>query len=162
MAGMRFPMPMPISPDEGLEMDEHGNINWHHAWLKEIGHLQQVTQEQEKAGADQEWFRMMLFKVRSALMPSHAFGAPMETLQMPPHMIPGSYHGGSRSDTGNTTGAVGRESFFIKFYSCSLSLWICFLSFLLNSIVQLIVVSVLWILDSIEHIGRKESEIRRL
>ncbi|KAK0491226.1 hypothetical protein IW261DRAFT_1436471 [Armillaria novae-zelandiae] len=87
MAGMRFPMPMPISPDEGLEMDEHGNINWHHAWLKEIGHLQQVTQEQEKAGADQEWFRMMLFKVRSALMPPMPLG-PDGTLQMPPHMIP--------------------------------------------------------------------------
>ncbi|KAH6915435.1 hypothetical protein BKA70DRAFT_1258925 [Coprinopsis sp. MPI-PUGE-AT-0042] len=72
MMGMRFPPvpgPVPISPDESFEVDEHGNINWRTAWLKEIGHLQQVTQEQEKAGADQEWYRMMLFRVRTALMP---------------------------------------------------------------------------------------------
>ncbi|KAG2013964.1 hypothetical protein CC2G_010821 [Coprinopsis cinerea AmutBmut pab1-1] len=72
MMGMRFPPvagPVPISPDESFEVDEHGNINWRLAWLKEIGHLQQVTQEQEKAGADQEWYRMMLFRVRTALMP---------------------------------------------------------------------------------------------
>ncbi|TFK27021.1 hypothetical protein FA15DRAFT_666756 [Coprinopsis marcescibilis] len=72
MMGMRFPPmpgPVPISPDESFEVDEHGNINWRMAWLKEIGHLQQVTQEQEKAGADQEWYRMMLFRVRTALMP---------------------------------------------------------------------------------------------
>jgi len=74
MGNMRFPAmpglgPMPISPDEGIELDEHGQVNWRIAWLKEIGHLQQVTAEQEKAGADQEWYRMMLFRVRSALMP---------------------------------------------------------------------------------------------
>lgn len=73
MMNMRFPpvpgMPMPMSPDEGFELDEHGQVNWRNAWLKEIGHLQQVTAEQEKAGADQEWYRMMLFRVRAALMP---------------------------------------------------------------------------------------------
>lgn len=73
--GMRYPPipgpipPVPISPDETLEMDEHGNVNWHIAWLKELGHLTQITQEQEKAGVDPEWYRMMLFRVRSALMP---------------------------------------------------------------------------------------------
>lgn len=80
-----MPGPMPISPDEGLEVDEHGNVNWRLAWLKEIGHLQQVTAEQEKAGADPEWYRMMLFRVRSALMPP-----PMNPEMMhgipPPHM----------------------------------------------------------------------------
>ncbi|KAJ7591320.1 hypothetical protein C8J56DRAFT_559505 [Mycena floridula] len=74
MANMRFPAgpgigPMPISADEGIELDEHGQVNWRLAWQKEIGHLQQVTVEQEKAGADQDWYRMMLFRVRSALMP---------------------------------------------------------------------------------------------
>ena len=72
MMSMRFPPvpgPVPISPDESFEVDENGIINWRAAWLKEIGHLQQVTQEQEKAGADQEWYRMMLFRVRTALMP---------------------------------------------------------------------------------------------
>jgi len=71
MAGMRFPppFPMPIAPDEGFQTDEHGNIDWHLAWLKELGHLRQVTEEQEKAGVDPDWYRMMLFRVRSALMP---------------------------------------------------------------------------------------------
>jgi forkhead box protein J2/3 len=80
---------MPISPDEGIELDEHGNVNWRVAWLKEIGHLQQVTAEQEKAGVDPEWYRMMLFRVRGALMPPmnpeavmHVPGGP------PPHGMP--------------------------------------------------------------------------
>ncbi|KAJ6510074.1 hypothetical protein C8R47DRAFT_964734 [Mycena vitilis] len=70
--GMGFPMPpgpMPISPEENIELDENGQVNWRVAWLKEIGHLQQVTAEQEKAGVDPEWYRMMLFRVRGALMP---------------------------------------------------------------------------------------------
>lgn len=84
MLGMPPPVPgpMPILPDENMELDEHGNVNWYHAWVKEIGHLQAVTTEQEKAGADQEWYRMMLFRVRTALMPP-----PMLT-ELPPHMVP--------------------------------------------------------------------------
>ncbi|KAG7449410.1 uncharacterized protein BT62DRAFT_929379 [Guyanagaster necrorhizus] len=76
------PGPMPILPDENMELDEHGNVNWYHAWVKEIGHLQAVTTEQEKAGADQEWYRMMLIRIRTALMPP-----PMLT-ELPPHMVP--------------------------------------------------------------------------
>jgi forkhead box protein J2/3 len=88
MMGMRFPVagPMPIAPDESFDVDEHGNINWRLAWLKEIGHLQQVTQEQEKAGADQEWYRMMLFRIRAALMPPPINPEVMH--QMVPHMQP--------------------------------------------------------------------------
>ncbi|KAJ8523011.1 hypothetical protein ONZ45_g544 [Pleurotus djamor] len=70
MHSMRFGIPgMPIPAEEGLEMDEHGNVNWRAAWIKEIGHLQALTSEQEKAGADQEWYRLMLLRVRTALMP---------------------------------------------------------------------------------------------
>ncbi|KAJ3803176.1 hypothetical protein GGU11DRAFT_763239 [Lentinula aff. detonsa] len=71
MMGMRFPVvsAMPMPPDESFEVDENGNVDWRMAWLKEIGHLQQVTAEQEKAGADPEWYRMMLVRVRTALMP---------------------------------------------------------------------------------------------
>ncbi|PFH52637.1 hypothetical protein AMATHDRAFT_56694 [Amanita thiersii Skay4041] len=96
IAGMRFPPPlpgpMPISPDENFELDEHGNVNWRLAWLKEIGHLQQITAEQEKAGVDQEWYRMMLFRVRSALMPPPP-PPPMNPEAVmhgmpPPHMQP--------------------------------------------------------------------------
>ena len=92
IAGMRFPPPipgpLPISPDENFELDEHGNVNWRLAWLKEIGHLQQITAEQEKAGVDQEWYRMMLIRVRSALMPPPPMNpeAVMHGMPPPPHM----------------------------------------------------------------------------
>jgi forkhead box protein J2/3 len=69
--GMRFvppPAPMPLPPDGDIEVDEHGNVNWRATWLKELAHLEQVTSEQDKAQVDQEWYRMMLFRVRSALM----------------------------------------------------------------------------------------------
>jgi len=94
MPGMRYPPPIPghmppvpISPDEGLELDEHGNVNWRLAWLKEIGHLQQITAEQEKANIDPEWYRMMLFRVRSALMPP-PMNPEMMHAMAPPHMQP--------------------------------------------------------------------------
>lgn len=89
MAGMRFPPPLPgpmLSPEEGIEVDEHGNVNWRMAWLKEIGHLQQITAEQEKAGVDPEWYRMMLFRVRGALMPPPMNPeAVMHGIPPPPH-----------------------------------------------------------------------------
>ncbi|KAJ7774251.1 hypothetical protein DFH07DRAFT_123274 [Mycena maculata] len=87
---MRFPLPppgpMPISPEENIELDENGHVNWRVAWLKEIGHLQQVTAEQEKAGVDPEWYRMMLFRVRGALMPA----INPEAMVPPPHLVPGA------------------------------------------------------------------------
>lgn len=85
MMGVRFPpgpipgMPMPMAPDEGFEHDENGNIDWRLAWHKEIGHLQQLTEEQDKQGTDPEWYRMMLLRVRTALMP-------------PPTMLPDAMH----------------------------------------------------------------------
>ncbi|KAJ7047643.1 hypothetical protein C8F04DRAFT_1022538 [Mycena alexandri] len=89
MMDMRFPMPppgpMPISPEENIELDENGNVNWRVAWLKEIGHLQQVTAEQEKANVDPEWYRMMLFRVRGALMPPIN---PDAVMHVPPYMAP--------------------------------------------------------------------------
>ncbi|EGO01716.1 hypothetical protein SERLA73DRAFT_177169 [Serpula lacrymans var. lacrymans S7.3] len=91
--GMRFPPPPAISlgPDQ-FEVDEHGNINWRMSWMKELGHLQQITAEQEKAGVDEEWYRMMLIRVRSALMTPyapdgmHVAGGPPSA--MPPHVPP--------------------------------------------------------------------------
>ncbi|KAI6034051.1 hypothetical protein BKA83DRAFT_670921 [Pisolithus microcarpus] len=59
----------PTVPIDSLEVDENGNLSWHLSWIKELSSLQQITTEQEKAGADEEWYRMMLLRVRSALMP---------------------------------------------------------------------------------------------
>ncbi|KAI0268363.1 hypothetical protein BC834DRAFT_1021574 [Gloeopeniophorella convolvens] len=86
--GMRFPVPpIPQVPMEEFELDEHGNVNWHAAWEKELSALQQLTDDQEKAGVEQEWYRQMLFRVRAALMmafpPDHMGGGPP-----PPPMEP--------------------------------------------------------------------------
>jgi forkhead box protein J2/3 len=65
---------------EEFEMDEHGNVDWHLAWVKELAALQQLTNDQEKGGVEQEWYRQMLFRVRAALMmtlpPDHLGAAP--------------------------------------------------------------------------------------
>lgn len=65
--GMRFPPPL-MMPDEPLDMDEHGNVDWRAAWVKELSHLQNWTEQQQKANAEQEWYRMMLYRVRVSLM----------------------------------------------------------------------------------------------
>lgn len=56
----------PFNADEAFDMDEHGNLDWKSMWKKELSQLIQVTEDQEKAGADQEWFRIMLWKLRAA------------------------------------------------------------------------------------------------
>jgi hypothetical protein len=99
IAGMRYPPPIPgpipgpipLSPDESQEV--HGNVDWRLAWVKEIGHLQQITDEQEKAGADPEWYRMMLFRVRNALMPPPMNPEVMHAMAAP-HMQPPQPSGG--------------------------------------------------------------------
>jgi len=86
MMGFSVP-PIPLASEENLELDENGQVNWRVAWLKEIGHLQQITAEQEKAGADQEWYRMMLFRIRSALMPPPPpLNPDGSVMHVPPHM----------------------------------------------------------------------------
>jgi len=99
IAGMRYPPPIPgpipgipLSPDEGQEV--HGNVDWRLAWVKEIGHLQQITEEQEKAGADPEWYRMMLYRVRNALMPPPAMNPEVMHAMAAPHMQPPQSNGG--------------------------------------------------------------------
>jgi len=88
--GMRFPVPPPPHvPMEEFRLDEHGNVDWHLAWVKELEALQQLTDDQEKAGVDLEWYRQMLFRVRAALMmgipPDH-----MGTAPPPPPLEPGA------------------------------------------------------------------------
>ncbi|KAI0921776.1 hypothetical protein AcW1_004342 [Taiwanofungus camphoratus] len=84
-----YPVPALFPPDEQFEADEHGNVNWHSAWLKELQQLQQLTEEQQKAGAGQEWYRMMLFRVRSAMLaPPMNPGEPAVHIG-PPHGITG-------------------------------------------------------------------------
>ncbi|KAL5508220.1 hypothetical protein ACEPAH_5839 [Sanghuangporus vaninii] len=69
------------------EFDANGNVNWRSAWHNELTKLQHITAEQDKLQVDQEWYREMLFRVRTAMM------APMDpngVLQLgpPPPGIP--------------------------------------------------------------------------
>ncbi|EIW82258.1 hypothetical protein CONPUDRAFT_122988 [Coniophora puteana RWD-64-598 SS2] len=63
----RYPPAIPITPDGTYEVDENGNINWRLSWHKELGHLQQITAEQEKNGVAEEWYQAMLFRLRMSL-----------------------------------------------------------------------------------------------
>ncbi|KAJ7825632.1 hypothetical protein B0H14DRAFT_3088607 [Mycena olivaceomarginata] len=81
MMDMRFPIPpvpMPISPEENIELHENGQVNW------------RVIAEQEKAGVDPEWYRMMLFWVRVALMPDAVMHVPPNMAPPPPPPPPGA------------------------------------------------------------------------
>ena len=61
-------MPPLFRPDEQWEADEHGNVNWAAAWRKELQSLLQATDQQDKAGEEQEWYRQMLIKVRTGML----------------------------------------------------------------------------------------------
>lgn len=66
--GMRYVHPpQPVMPSD-LDVDEHGNVDWRAAWHKELTQLQQITDDHDKAQVDLEWYRMMLFRVRTSLM----------------------------------------------------------------------------------------------
>jgi forkhead box protein J2/3 len=86
--GIRFPPHVPpyvMGPDERLEVDESGSVSWRLQWIKELGHLQNLTQQQEKDGAAEEWYRMMFFRLRGALLaPITPGDAPMAPHQMLP------------------------------------------------------------------------------
>ncbi|EKM59149.1 uncharacterized protein PHACADRAFT_249397 [Phanerochaete carnosa HHB-10118-sp] len=79
--------PHPLFPDEQVDLDEHGNVIWASMWRKELTNLMQFTDQQEKQGADQEWFRNMLARVRTAMMAPQV--AP-EAMPQPAHGMPGA------------------------------------------------------------------------
>lgn len=59
------------------EIDEHGNPDWRNIWHNELTKLRAFTTEQEKAGADPEWYRMMVARVRGGLVPIGPDGMPV-------------------------------------------------------------------------------------
>lgn len=81
-------VPAPLFPDEQVDLDEHGQVNWASMWRKELTNLMQFTDQQEKAGVDPEWFRNMLTRVRGAMMAPPM--NPGEPLAQPPHGMPGA------------------------------------------------------------------------
>ncbi|KAF7301512.1 Forkhead box protein c2 [Mycena indigotica] len=70
-AMMSFGIPPPLSlmtPEDRVDATENGDVDWRALWLKEIEHLQEITAQQDKLGAQQQWYQMMLFRVRSVLL----------------------------------------------------------------------------------------------
>ena len=59
------------------ELDEHGNPDWRNIWHNELMKLRAFTVEQDKAGADPEWYRMMVARVRGGLVPIGPDGMPV-------------------------------------------------------------------------------------
>lgn len=96
---MRYSMPPIFRPDEQIPLDERGNPDWAQVWRKELAGLLQISEEQDKAGMDPEWYRQMLFRVRyGMLLPVPMFnpadlgqaphgmpGAPADGVQVPEH-----------------------------------------------------------------------------
>jgi forkhead box protein J2/3 len=79
---MRYP---PLYPNEALEFDEHGQVDWSAMWRKELQGLVAITEEQDKNGpADQEWYRGMLTRLRTAMM------TPEQPMAPPPPHMPGT------------------------------------------------------------------------
>jgi len=76
-AAMRYP----FYPNETLEFDEHGQVNWAVMWRKELEGLLAVTEEQDKnPAANPDWYRSMLTRLRTAMI------APEQPVPPPPHM----------------------------------------------------------------------------
>jgi len=62
------------------EIDEHGQPNWRNVWLNELTKLRLATAEQDRTSADEDWYRMMVERVRGA------FGVPMPEFIPVPEM----------------------------------------------------------------------------
>ena len=80
--------PPPLFPDEQVDLDEHGQVNWASMWRKELSNLLQFTDQQEKQGADPEWFRNMLTRVRTAMLAPPM--NPNESMPQQTHGMPGA------------------------------------------------------------------------
>lgn len=79
-------MPPLFQPNEVWELDERGDVNWAAAWRKELSNLLHITESQDKAGAEQEWYRQMLVRVRTGMMTPVMNPA---ELGQAPHGMPG-------------------------------------------------------------------------
>ncbi|KAI0347185.1 hypothetical protein BDW22DRAFT_1351551 [Trametopsis cervina] len=81
-AAMRYP---PLYPNETLEFDESGQVDWAAMWRKELQSLVAITEDQDKnSPVEQDWYRGMLTRLRTAMLtpeqpmpPPHMPGAPV-------------------------------------------------------------------------------------
>ena len=83
-------------------MDEHGNVLWRHVWKNELAKLQSLTDEQDKLMAEPEWYREMLFRVRTAMIAPIDQNGILQTAPVMPH-------DGSLQAMGNHTQVRGED-----------------------------------------------------
>jgi forkhead box protein J2/3 len=60
--------------DEQALPDANGQIDWRLAWHNELANLQRLTAEQDKLSGADDWYRLMLVKLKLGLFTS--FGPP--------------------------------------------------------------------------------------
>lgn len=67
---------------EGAEagMGGENDVDWRNLFVQELERLKSMTKEQDKNGAPQEWYRMMLMRLKMGMYGVPPFGAPI-----PPH-----------------------------------------------------------------------------
>lgn len=65
-----------LQSEERWDLDANGMVDWRLAWRKELRQLEMITESQEKAGASPEWYRQMLFRLRTAM--NTPFDGPMD------------------------------------------------------------------------------------
>ncbi|KAH7108258.1 fork head domain-containing protein [Auriculariales sp. MPI-PUGE-AT-0066] len=50
-----------------VELDENGEFIWRNVWYNELIRLRQWTADQDKVGVGDDWYRVIFYRVRSAL-----------------------------------------------------------------------------------------------
>jgi len=67
---------------EGAEVGMGGenHVDWRNLFVQELERLKSMTKEQDKNVAPQEWYRMMLMRLKMGMYGVPPFGAPI-----PPH-----------------------------------------------------------------------------
>jgi forkhead box protein J2/3 len=65
---------------EGADGMGDNDVDWRNLFVQELERLKSMTKEQDKNGAPQEWYRMMLMRLKMGMYGVPPFGAPI-----PPH-----------------------------------------------------------------------------
>lgn len=100
--------PIPFSdPSLGPSPDHppENNVDWHAMYLAELERLKNMTKEQDKAEAPQEWYRMMTMRLRMGMM-----GLPLFALN-PVESVPSGAHNQQQHEaiSGNDSGIMEEE-----------------------------------------------------
>jgi hypothetical protein len=102
MAGAPMPFTDPSlgpSPDHPPE-----NVDWHSMYQGELERLKNMTKEQDKAEAPQEWYRMMTMRLRMGMM-----GLPLFALGPGESLSQAGTHSAQHEAMGGDSGIMEEE-----------------------------------------------------